>query len=930
MLSKLVFVGFVLDNNGKLIGARLSDIAKNESSLISIESLKNGLNKGIKILNISVQGNEFNILGNKNNYTLYKSDKSILKNGKELLVQLDDGSWLIVNTSGKVNKVESLFKADQKAKEHYLDLINRLNSGYELNNYIQIPNESFIKKNLANKVDSRPSNCDIKIDEYKSLNDIEILRKLINRDYTDYIKRHLQIMSNELRGKNIDIQVNNIIFSLEKSIFTAYYKDFRGELRKVKRFSNFKIKSIFCTSLDNNEEGNMITLLSDQVCTDVNDFRFKSIVYKNHWINCEFRIQDILYIRNINNWIGNRDILDELAKVSSQDYDSISNIELAIFRPEHGEFIVICSNYIRTGTVFNALQLHEELDLSATIIYTDPKFNFKRNKSLIYSLLNINVRSYEIQRLVVDNPELVSKYNFFNIASQLDYIRSKLRINDEKMSGPYKISAIKDSNMYTKMTNKSTKDKINIYRNRKILTLCNWDNNYEIVDIYKDNLRECNLILSNRSLANNDYKEMTISQLSKEQIGKLLNSLESGVVYKDVPIVSLDKSFDSSMCTSTMYLMKLNTYHTNIYFDGKYNLASLGLNNVVSESILDQYKAIVGSDSAVYLVYRAVLKYDKSIPRCKEQLMFNGRIEDILDKIVIDEVISEKDNLVLIYVDHYVIEAQLSVIKDALISIYKKYEKINNNSDMSLDIMKVAGGIDSINDNIIINKKSNGMNISIPDNIHSIIIDGDRDRIELNKLIVKSNISLEYKNYSPFFVKQLDISGKANNFIQRYSKSNSKLIYKHCKIHDLNISGRTLYDLMLTILYVNECMFPNKYIEGRDNIMVSSRESSVVSYVNLPYKNVISAKALENLVVSIHNEYDLQLSEKSLLSLLKYIESLKDFGKLSKLMNCNNLDVIARYFVILGNVLLSYGFNSYCCNGIINKGKSYYKVSIED
>ena len=70
MLSKLVFVGFVLDNNGKLIGARLSDIAKNESSLISIESLKNGLNKGIKILNISVQGNEFNILGNKNNYTL--------------------------------------------------------------------------------------------------------------------------------------------------------------------------------------------------------------------------------------------------------------------------------------------------------------------------------------------------------------------------------------------------------------------------------------------------------------------------------------------------------------------------------------------------------------------------------------------------------------------------------------------------------------------------------------------------------------------------------------------------------------------------------------------------------------------------------------------------------------------------------------------
>lgn len=917
MVSSLVFLGYVVDNK-KVIGAKLSDVIKGESNLISIESFRNGVKNGIKILNVSSNGNDIIFKDGINTYSLYDKKGSIKRLGSKILVEFDNGSWYLVEQDGKVSKAIDL------------DILNRV-----YKDLVKIPNQARLKKakeievkeeDIPRKAKAVTENIYNDINKYEGMTDLDILNRLFKSltkiDYRYEIGKH--IVTRSLRSLSGEIETGRFKFVLEKSNFVLYYYNgARDNWYKSRSYIKFKVKTIAAMTL--HREGALnreLVLLSENLYDGSGDFLFNGILLNENFYSLKFNLSHIIYVRNIENWCGNRDVLDGLKKSKLSQFSDDNNIEMVIaIKYNDGARLVVVSSRpqdrnktVGPEYVFNYIDLNNF-------------YNFPRNGSVLNTIVSY-MTDYKDNIKLPDNKIL-------NTFSKLDHIRERYRPNLDNVIEYMPLEAVDrtDKNLYEEVF-LNTKDKVSVYSAREdaMMILHTGLKKYNIMNLYKNEVDECNILYNSKYNNENEadkgrlsaIKDVAYTSLTENEFNDLVSSLHKNSVYTNMPL-SKNAYIHKKMVVQTIrYCIVINGEAVHAYIDKHHNLALLELSDLLTRNdkkgIIDRYRGMLGMNSMVYLIYKVVLEYDKTIPRCNEQLMYNGEIEDILDSLIISKNIDEKNDRVTLYIDRYRVEMQLSLAKEKLKEIYDKYKDMTEgNSSKKLGIMKVAAGINSMNGRLIFNESVRNKNIVVPDVIEALYIETEKE-LEVNKLTLVDNVKLDFKTYGTLKVKNLELKDKANNMIQKYSKSNNRLIYQNCKINDLNITGRTLYDLVLTMLYINDTFIKDRYIRNPYMDQVGSREKNIALYVYINLDKPDKTH-LVNLLENVHKIYELSLSDKSILSLLKYIETLTDRKKFEAVTKCDDPDIVGKYITIIGILLKSYDFNEYCCNEIIKVGK---------
>lgn len=916
MESSLVFLGYVVDGR-KVIGAKLSDVVKGESSLINIDSFKNGVKNGIKVINVQYD-RELKFTGGVSAYSLYDKKGNIKRLGSKVLVESDNGEWLVAKQDGNVYKTADITGSKSET------------------GIIKIPNQNRLREEKVGKLkidkDTNKQESNMNLTKYSGLNDFDLFELLFKeRNTIDYVRelgKHIEAVS--IRGTTADIITGQYRFILEKSNFVMYQgSKLHESWNKVKQVAKFKIKTILASTLNLGGISNEIVLMSSELYKGSKDFYFTGIQVNHCYYTINFRLRDIIYIRDVSNWYGNKEILNGVNIVVPKEFKG-SNVEMIIGGKgiASATIIVISSHKLMMNN-------REYFEYNLSYMNLDKNYNFDKDANILSTVVSHLVTSNNITG--------IPRNDILDLLSKFDSIR---RINKPNIGNIMEYMPIEAADKSNKALYReeyfNTKDDVNIYSaNEKLLmVLYTGLRNYDMVNLYKNEIAECNLLL-NRKYANEFgidkdrlymVRDMIYTNLTKDEFDKMAASLHKNKVYTNMP-VSYDTYVHNSVIVETIsYGVITDGESIQVNTDRKHNLVLLNMKDVLNrhgkENIVKKYSGMDELSSVVYLIYRAVLKYDKSIPRCNEQLMFDGSIEDILDRLVISENIDIKNDKVSVYIDRYKIEMKLSKAKEKLVQIYNRFTNMNDGeSSMKLKLMKMAAGIDTLNGNLVLNELVVNRSIVVPDIIKGLYVETERE-LELNKLTLTKNVDINFKTYGTLKVKNLELKNKANNMIQRYSKSNNKLLYEKCKIHDIDISGRNLYNLLLTMLFINDTFIKNRYIKNPCMEPVGSREYEIARYVYVNLDKPVNSH-LENLIKNIHSIYDIRLSDKSILSLVKYVETLTDIKKFQALTNCDNPDFVGKYMILLGLVLRSYDVNEYCCNGIIKVGKNIQEQVIK-
>lgn len=957
MLSNLVFLGYVVDNND-IIGAKLCDIVKRESSLISINSFKNGIKNGIKILNVNYNNGNIEFNGGLNSYSHYNKSGKLLKLGSSIVTELDDGSWVLAKPDGKVKKVQGSLnnfsdivrlpnEERQKARLEKERIAReqaekeRLARERERIAREKAEKERLEKERLAREqakaiipINSNLNLCNL--EKYKDTNDIDILMDVLgHRKYGKILAEHLN-GTRLKRGTQAEFICGNLKFVYEKAAFVAYrYSVITNEWCRLRNFTKFKIKNILVLTLNTrNGEPVHIALLTDVEYADGDEDNiiFQAIYMSNYCYAFPFRLRNIVYLRDTKNWYGSKEIFSGVREARIANYEGPASIEMLIAIKNNKEGRVVALSSKKEPATLHSGNVTEVVSLALHVFKLDKNLNFAKNSNILNTMASYNA----INR---NNTISIPRQEIYDIFAFIDKVRDTYRPCENDGIQSIKLSRLDSLGHELYLDSAlNTKDKANVYTidDKEMLIFHNNFKEFRVHNLYNSEFGECNAI-RNKAYSGEPTEELNklniqndigFTSLNEAQLNNLMNSLERNVIYKNIPISKFGHIYDNGLVMKNIrYCLVTDTEQCSIVTDGKHNMSLLNSEHLLKrygrDDLLDKYRGLEELSSVVYMCYRAVLKYDNTIPRCEEQLMLHGEMEDILDKLVIEELISPVDDVVIIYLDRYKVSMQLSYVVSKLKEIYDNHIKMTEGKyAKKIGIMKMAAGIDTVSDKIILNDSIGTKTITVPEGINGLLVE-TKQMLELDKLILDHNVTIEYKYFGTLKVKNLELKNGANNVIQKYSKSNNRLIYKSCKIHDLNISGRTLYDFMLTILYANDTFLPNRYETNPHVPMVGSREEKIAKYVYIGNDKVPADFALKNLLTNIHKTYDLSLSEKSLLSLSKYIDGLfTESRKYKNLMKISDSCVVGQYLTLLSYVLKSYNFNDFCCNSILRIGNS--------
>lgn len=946
MISNLVFLGCVIEKQS-IVGVKLIDVVKKESNLISRDSFEQGVKNGIKILNVSYINNSMVILGGANAYTLYNRKNDILKLGLDIEIELDNKKWILLKPNGDIKTVNKLSNSNNTVR-----ILNQA-SKIEEKNELDDKNDNIVrnKKDTSNYADNKLDNDDKVIfdGEYTSSNANRSSKKVLNiidmckyKSDLDVIKKlngdidYVNILENHIRykiprGFQGYIDCGPFRFLYEKGNYVACsFNEYKHQYVKVRSFTKFKIKTIAAMTLKRGQASAGIALLSDEVYDDGHYFTFKGILVNTNYYNIPFALGDIIYIRDKENWYGNRDnAFRGLETFVPSIYNGEASIELMIlYNNGPYKLLIIVASQIEKSSHGDLIRLHvRQIKLSK-------QGDFLSGGNILNTMAS-NI-------LYRDNILKGCQKQLFDSFSYLDLIKEKIGAQRDNSIRTMRISEVdnSDSLIYEECIS-DTKDKANLYSsNRAHFIMFNGGlKDYEFRNIYHNDIAECNVIVNyeyrkcNRDSSNRSAIKEVVTGISEKEFKEFVENARHNIVYTNIPISEYGHYYTDGLTRQRVkYCIITDGDLVHFVDDKKHNLGIMQISELLRYNnrldILDRYKGMTELQSVAYLAYRAVLKYDNSIPRCKEQYMLNGEIEDLLEDIVLEEVVDEKNNIVKVYAGRFKITMKLDVAKKRLMDIYNTYiERTEGVGGKKLDIMKVVAGIQSINGNLILNDDVSDRNIAVPDIIKGLIIDKEQ-LLLLSKLTLSNNVSIDFKSWGSLRVRNLELKGKANNMIQKYSKTNSRLIYEKCNIHDISISGRTLYDLFLTMLIINELSFPNRIVTGKYPKESKSKEENLVTYAFIGTDTDINKTALGNLIEGIHKVYSIDISEKSMLSLVKYLEGNIQKDKCYSLMKTTDVTV-GRYLVLLGYVLLSYSnIDRFCCNSILRLGQELVDKSL--
>lgn len=890
MDSILVFVGFVKTKRDIDIGVRLCDIVKRETSLIKMSSFVEGLKQGVEIVNVEYNKWGIHYYGGDWKYAIYDSKGSIIKNGKPLCYKLD-GKCLIILSDGSVVDGREWLKSYGVKTEDSLNLAySSLEQGESLY-AICLPS----KQKEIEKVE----------DKEKDKSDLDKLHELFGNGHIEILKKHLQLNSkSSTRGLVKDINFGENLFRYQKSTFIKCVNYINNEVKMKPSYCSFKIRTLLGTVITeegrkNNLDNNILIIVSDSVY-DGEDLEFKEIFINGNRHKDSFKLSDIIYVREPKKWYGNKELLEDNLEVKYRVKNKLSNnIEFIAYNYKTRSLTVV-TNYYNN--------YNETLSLGYCKILLDIDNNFKDDKDNLASLISNTAFTPDRQ---------IKQNKLLDLLSE----RGRDVNRNIDLSETYRLCDIdrKEKDMYMKLIEKA-KDGVEVYvHNRgKLLVLYNGLRDSHIKNLYVNNDIECNMVyVKERTFDDQGDKNLirgyngVYTRLNRDKFESLLSKLEPRKVYKDLPLSEKDGSW--TVRYNTPYTIvceesKLQVVKDKSYFVIIFEGVTSRINHIQA-----RYLGIEGSHSVAYLIYREVLKHDNTIPRCKEQLMCNGEIEDVLDKLVLDKEINEKEDIVRVYMCDTKIEMRLSEAKKQLLKIYEKNsdEKVKK-LEKKLNIMQVVGNIRSVRGSIIVDESMNGRDINVPKDIDSLIIQG-RDDIKLNNMSFTEDVKITSPGYNSLFVNNLDISGTAANIIQKARVIHARFMYKHCKIHNMNVSGRSLYDIILTMLWLNDIILKGKNLSA--DVKKISRSKEVLIIKMTPKESDIS-----DLIQSVHRTYDMELSEKNIKDLISYVKKFEDEDNMKKATKTESNFHIGLYIMLLGALLSSYNVEMKYCEALSEMG----------
>lgn len=869
MDSRIMFLGIVKDS-ADTIGVKLIDIDKKESSMVTLDSFKKGLSKGVRVLNTVIQRGEIGVYGGMSSYSIYDKDGTIRKKGLPLLYKLstdsrDKDRYAVILPKGEVVNSMEWVKNNNLEKEYLNILIGEYRGVLSIPNIIDKEadgggvSESNVQERL-NTLNKAPN----------ILNDIEILRRKVQErlgiDYGDEMFKHIDTKLG-IRG-----QFNANITRLNK------YRD--------------KARNIIGATVGCNDETERhkceIVLTSKQPINGV-ETEFNGFFYEELFVETRFKLKDILYVRDVNRWYGNKEILDNSVKYEFLDINEDGmNIELILYSHIDNTLYVITSSrsYI-VGDFRIAIRMcRYDLDMGGY---------FPKKLDILATLIDHNIYMPK---------DRVGKHPVLDVLAEFNSNRD---INDT-LGDELKISDIdkKDSELYS-LNGQTRKEKISILEADydKLNILYNKLEDAKIISLYKHEGYNSSLLYVKRncpadgkSRYTHDFNKV-YTGLEPDRLKKILSKMKVNRVYKNLGLAVLDANI---ILESTPYTMVYSG--SSIFINTNRGAGEVKLNTDKSEinRIINDYECVAGSNSVACLLYRTVLKYDKNINRCKEQLMYNGEIEDFLDEIILEDIIDEANDRVTVYIGRYKLEMSLSLAKKQLSEIYHHYNKDvkTQNTRRKLDVMGVAGNVSSINNNIILTEKLSNTVLKVPSGVKSIIIQGDNN-IMLNKLILTENLNLA-SNRANLLVGELELSNKASKIVQRnYKKLNASIKWMKCKVDKVAMSGAETYEFILA-MFSEGGRIP---LHGSPKFG-RSKEACLVSKID----------DLSDIIKKTHQMYDVVFLDKSIIKLINYLKALNESNELCRIMRTNDIEVAINYIRMMKEMLESYNVSDVYCKKI--------------
>ena len=175
MDPRIMFLGIVKDSAG-IVGVKLIDIDKKESSMVTLDSFKRGLSRGVKILNANIQRGEIGVYGRMNSYSTYTKDGTIRRKGLPLLYKVstdsrDKDNYVVILPEGKVVGSIEWTKNNNLEKEY----LNILIGGYS--GVLSIPN--ITEKDSVGALKNNTQEHLSEVPDTSGVNDVEILKRKI-------------------------------------------------------------------------------------------------------------------------------------------------------------------------------------------------------------------------------------------------------------------------------------------------------------------------------------------------------------------------------------------------------------------------------------------------------------------------------------------------------------------------------------------------------------------------------------------------------------------------------------------------------------------------------------------------------------------------------------------------------------------------------
>lgn len=866
MDPRIMFLGIVKDSAG-IVGVKLIDIDKKESSMVTLDSFKRGLSRGVKILNANIQRGEIGVYGRMNSYSTYTKDGTIRRKGLPLLYKVstdsrDKDNYVVILPEGKVVGSIEWTKNNNLEKEY----LNILIGGYS--GVLSIPN--ITEKDSVGALKNNTQEHLSEVPDTSGVNDVEILKRKI--------QERLKINYGTEMFKHIDTKL-------------SIRGQFNANITRLNKYRD-KARNIIGATVGCNDETERhkceIVLTSKQPINGV-ETEFNGFYYEELLVETKFKLKDILYVRDTNRWYGNKEILDSSVKYEFLDIDNEGmNIELMLYSYTDNTIYVITSHRSYIVGDFRVTIRLCSYDL-------DAGGYFPKKLDLLATLIDHNI--YLPQGEIPKHPVLDTLAEFNSNRAINDVLGEELKLSDIDK---------KDIEMYS-LNGQTRKEKVSILEvdYDRLNILYNRLNDAKIISIYKHRGYNSSLLYVKRNCPadgkpryTHDFNKV-YSGLEPDRLKKMLSKMKVNRVYKNLGLAVLDNHV---ILESTPYTMVYSG--SSIYITMTRGVGEVKLNTDKSEvnRVINDYECVAGSNSVACLLYRTVLKYDNTIDRCKEQLMFNGEIEDFLDEIVIEDTVDEANDKVTVYIGRYKLEMSLSLAKKQLGEIYHHYNKDvkTTATRKKLDIMGVAGNINSINNNIVLTERLNNTVLKVPSGVKSLIIQGDSN-IVLNKLILTENLNLA-SNRANLLVGDLELSDKASKIVQRnYKKVNAGIKWTRCKADKVAMSGAETYEFILAMFSEGGRIPLNGSLKfGR------SKEACIVSKID----------DLSDIINKTHQMYDVVFLDKSIIKLIKYLEALIESNELGKIMKTNDVEVAINYIRMIAKMLKSYNVSDAYCSKI--------------